>query len=302
MKKNLLIIIFNIVFALLLILLADCLFVYYQNNAYIIKNGFKLLPHTETYKIERTRDENSGPALKNSDKRPVIFSGCSITYGLFLSFEETIGYLVSQLSDRSVYNKGRSSTCISQMLYELTETKVYDEIENPEYSFFIYDPILHAVRVNAEVYSPTSQIEYLRYKLDSGKLKNISGEHIPFISSLTIYRKYSYIHNLKDQNNDYNKVLTIALFKEVNKVLHEKFPDIKFTVIVYEGNMTENDLNSDFYKDIYSALKSDNIELISVNDMMNDNCNQDKYKSDIHHPNSIVWDIVSKKLVEKYNL
>ena len=303
MKKNILfIILFNIILIIVLALFLDLLFVYYKNNSYIIQNGFRLLPQEEAQYSKNSRDGVSGPANVNPqpDKRNIVFSGCSIAYGLFLPFEETIGYLVSELSGRKVFNRGSSSTCISHVLYELTDTKYYDEIENPEYMFFIYDPVLHSTRINTFVYNETSQIEYLFYKLTDNKLS--VGHSIPFLSALSLYRHFTFENNLRNHFTDYHKALTIKLFEEVNNKIHEKFPDIHFIVIVYEGNYKQFDYTNQFYKDVFNAISDFGIEILSVNEMLEDDCSKDKYKSDFAHPNSIVWKKVAEKLVEKYNL
>ena len=303
MKKNLfLTIILNILLIIVLIFVLDFLFVYYKNNSHIIKNGFRLLPESEALKIEKARDTVSGPANVNPQqgKRPVVFSGCSIAYGLFLPFEETIGYLVSQKTGRKAYNRGRSSTCISHVLYELTNSKVYDEMEQPEYMFFIYDPFLHAMRTNTFVYSATSQTEYLFYRLKDGRL-NV-GHAIPFLSSFSLFRHICFEINHNNPFTEYNKALTVKIFEEVNNKIHKIFPDIHFIVIVYEGNFNDIDYHNPFFKDILKALEDKGIEVISVSQMLGDNPNQEKYKADPAHPSAYVWEKVSEKLAEKYNL
>ena len=292
----------NFLIIILLILLADMMYIYYKHNSFIVKNGFRLLPHSAEY--FPTRDDEPGPAAVDVDenKRPIVFSGCSIAYGLYLSFDQTIGYLVSKLSHRKVYNRGQSGTCMSHVLYELTETSIYDDMDNPEYMFYIYDPVLHSSRTNSLIYLDHSQMEYIHYKLKDGKLVNDTGHPIPFITALAIFRALSHKYAVDSALSDNNKAVTIALFDEINKQIHEKYPDIKFIIILYEGNTPDVDFENPFYKDILAHIKSSDIEMISVREMLGDDPLKLEYKVDDYHPSGYVWEKVAEKLVEKYNL
>lgn len=308
MKNKIFITIFlNIIFIIISVFTLDLLFVYYKNNSYIIKNKFRLLPHTAANYSDKARDTISGPAEPDnpSPKKPIIISGCSIAYGIFLPFKDTLGYKLSQLTGRTVYNRGMSSTCISHVLYELTKTNIYDNYPSPDYFFFIYDPALHSERVNTLTFNPTSQIEYLRYKLKNEELK-ISGYdfvNIPYISSLSLYRHLMFNANVHNVLSNYNKKLTTALFKETNKQIHRIFPNTKFIVIIYEGNMREKDLKNKFYKDIIDEINANGIDSVSVNTLIDDFSNSPEYKEEDNiHPNSAFWNKFSGKLVQKYNL
>jgi len=305
-KKFLLLFFINIITIVFLILFADLIYVYYQNNSKIIQNKFMLLSQTEFFNESKSRDEDSGicmPTHPEKHQRPVVISGCSIAFGSFLPFEETIGSVISKLTDRKVYNRGRCGSCISHVLYEITETKEYDKMENPEFMFFIYDPCLHAARINAYTFSPNDQIEYLSYKIaKKGEVCRSENYKIPILFSLSFVRYFMFKKRFEQRFNTENIKLTIALFDKVNQEIHKKFPDIKFIVLLYEGNLLEKDENNKFYNEIIQGIKNQGIEVISINKIINDNSNNPKYKSDEYHPNGIIWEKTAPYLINKYHL
>ena len=80
----------------------------------------------------------------NSTKPPVIFMGCSFTYGDNIKEDETISSQFAKLTKRPVYNRAGRGWGLSQFLYQSEREDFYTQFKNePEYLIYtlIYDHI-----------------------------------------------------------------------------------------------------------------------------------------------------------------
>ena len=67
--------------------------------------------------------------IKNSQKRPICFVGCSFTEGGGLKTEETFAYKISRLTNRTVYLKGISGTGFSYVYYQIANKLIPKDVE-----------------------------------------------------------------------------------------------------------------------------------------------------------------------------
>ncbi len=250
--------------------------------------------------------------IKRHSKKPVLFFGCSYTYGFKLSDEETLPYLVEKATNRYCYNFGLSGYNISEAL--LLFDNVIENIEPPEYIIYTY--MFDHLQRNGQWYN-----------FDSYRKRNL----IPQQSYNFLYKFWT-VQYIK--NTEFSKFLWGLSFKEnidfffnvvenVKKECDKKFPDSKFIVLLYsdvnqdlsknfkydeQENRERIDKSFEFLysKEIRKRFENLGISVISTEDLIGRKMDrvQDRVQDDEErpHPSASAWKAVVPALVRYLNL
>lgn len=260
-------------------------------------NAYKDFFLLERFKIK--------PPLNNikPDKKSILILGCSFAYGASLEDNETIGYQLSKLTGRTVYNRGIGGFGISEMLYQTKQADFYDSIDVPlEYAFyvFIHD---HIRRILLMKY--VSDV-YLNYEEEEGALIE---KYPPFgilrclysfriLMEKHIYNKWLNNESRKDELFDLMK----RYFEEMRRALQARYPDIKFVIIKYpllEHNAVSKYIES---SERWKELEDEGFIIYDISKEFNVNFNDSEYRLPDGHPKANAWEIVSRQLVRDLGL
>lgn len=259
-----------------------------------IKLGYKLLHKFNYSKFEK---EMRPPTYTKSKKRPLIFFGCSYTYGWGLNQNQLLPTKVAKLSNRTTYNRGVAASGTQHIYYQLSNKDFYKEIPDAEYIIytFIYD---HINRLHKYQLTFFGKEINLRYKIKNGKLQEIQPVFSPFYSLYTVKRIQADIeqNKLENKNESFNLFLTIL--KESMKQAKMHYPNVKFVILLYKdpwnSNLTTSQIN---------LIKKEGFIVIDAEDLVGHELRSKKYRlEDDDHPSEQAWNEIAPKLVKKLNL
>ena len=233
------------------------------------------------------------PILVDNDKAPLLFLGCSYTWGGNLSNNQTMAAKVSEASNRSAYNMGLPGWGFQQSLYMLKNSLLQRLNINPEYVIYTYIPH-HLIRMVV----PCS---FFENSLVFYKEKN---EELVLKSDLELLYWHSYISRfLYFKKNDYEAAdnmpkytkLFLKHLLEVNKLIKEHSPSSTFVVFVYEDKGAIMSLRSELEKNGIKVIFLKELSKIDIRAKENIN-------DDAGHPSAKVWEEVAPLLAKKLNL
>lgn len=248
----------------------------------------------------------SGKEYKN--KNSILIFGCSFAYSHGLEDNQIISEKLSQYTKRTIYNFGICGSGIQHMLQLIKNDKIYSKIKDkPEHFIYIYIPS-HIDRLRANIFPDPMMTNgmNLKYKIKNNNL--VLDSSILDVFSKTFIVK-SLFYNIDIQRNNetienkhYNEILATEIFKESRRIIKEKCPNIKYTIIRYEveddyaQNSEPNNLWERLEKEGFNIIKSS--DLIGRKYKYNsEDTNQDGY-----HPSEYAWDLLVPKLVKELNL
>lgn len=247
-----------------------------------------------------------------TDKNSILIFGCSFAYSHLLEDNQTISEKLSQFTKRTVYNFGMSA-CGIQHMYKLLELgggskKLFEKIKNPpDNIIYIYIPS-HMQRLQSNIFPDVlgNNGRNLQYKIENNKLKEkfspIDIFSKTFLISAFYYQKDLSMDFYDSKIKDENSELAFKLFSESKRILQEKYPDIKFTILRYEvvDEYEEKMENPQMWK----KLKDDGFIILKSSDLIgrkykynSEDTNQDGY-----HPSEYAWDLLVPPLVKELNL
>lgn len=220
-------------------------------------------------------------------KKPIVLFGCSFIEGTGLTNDETISHKLAEYSDRTIINRGLSSSGITHMYWQLNQNKIIS-IFPSDTEYFIYNFIDDHLN---RLYSTRSGILDSRllpkYKIKNGKLVEI--KPIVFLHKFfTSYIIEEIVTKIKRKDINGTKKLTTELFNESYKIIKNKFPNAKFVLLVMD-----NDIDMKFFSDL-----DKNIIIVRVP------VYEDKkyYIEDNIHPSALYWDEVVPYISKELNL
>lgn len=297
MKKILKIFMFNVFLVVLVILLAEmtCIYITYQRDwaqkfsflnhlSYII-DAYK---HPIPFNLRFIRE----PAIvKNSSKKPIALMGCSFAYGLFLDEDKTPNVILSQYSNRTVYNLGIPAGSPREMLYILRNDEYRTKLfgNRTDFEYIIYPYISHH---KYRLYQNTLQyVVTPSYKVKNQQLVYNPQNRVLAISYL--YRKFLELRYSKINQASALKLHSLYM-KEINREIKYYFPQTKFVILLYEDHLNED----------RSDLEKEGIIVIKLTDILTTNIYTTEYKisSENAHPNDKAWELVMPALVKELNL
>ena len=248
----------------------------------------------------------SGKDYKN--KNSILIFGCSFAYSAGLEDSQTISEKLSRYTKRTVYNFGINASGIQHMLHILKNKKLYNKIENkPEHIIYIYIPS-HIERLRANIFPSPMMTNgmNLKYKIKNNKLTLDSSVLDIFSKTFIIKSIFYNIDILRNngtlENKHYNEILATEIFKESRKIIKEKYPNIKYTIIRYE---VEDDYGQNIEPNgLWKRLEEEGFNVIKSSDLIgrkyryySEDTNEDHL-----HPSEAAWDLLIPPLVKKLNL
>ena len=326
-KQNILkyakIITINIFFILLILFIADFLTYNKIKNEYLKETSYTdIYPpisyidnykedYSPTslnfYKLKKSLPNHIKPVSKGKDlnKKSILIFGCSFTYGTLLNDEQSISNKLSSATNRTVYNFGIEMAGIQHMYFLIKNYKVLNQIINPEYVIYIYIPD-HIERL---IFNPTPMSIngfYLKYKLcKDNSLKLIEPPFLKLFKTFLIKSYYHYFLGREDYmipaNKEYNAKLATQLFIKSKEELEKKYPDTKFIILKYEIENDSSDVESD---NLWSELEKEGFIIVKSSDLIGRKYKYDSEDTveDSYHPSEYAWNLLTPKLVEKFNL
>lgn len=234
---------------------------------------------------------------KKSTKRPILFFGCSFTEGLDLNKEQTLAYKISDLTNRTTYNRGKSSTGPQFMYYQLNDKNFKKEVPDAEYIIYTFIWV-HFERLYN--YRTCQFLNYLnlRYKNVNNQLVEVKPTFAPIYSLYTIKNLQYGIEREKTVQEEKDNKLFNLMMDESFKLAQKKYPHSKFVILDYP-DWHKKRLPSKEVKD----LQNMGFIVVDVEDLIGHSLDDRKYLlEDNIHPSELVWDEVAPKLVKKLNL
>lgn len=282
--------------ALLVILLAViefCLFYSFSKGDSKIKYNLKPIPYKNFLEYSFPR-EPVGLQYKN---RPIILTGCSYIYGLFMEDNHTPYYKLSELTKRPVYIYALPGKGLQHTLYIL-QNKFYDtSIKDPEY--FIYVMMGDHIR---RMYSQTMFDDFMGYPLyhinhKTGEIKQTSDIYpiyrkfftYYFIKNIIYFNWFQYDYKTHEDN-------AFVYFRAIRKEIERQYPNIKFVILLYDDY---NKFGLDFLK-----LEKEGFIVLQTKELTGVNLQVKDYQVSEKdtHPTEKAWDIVIPALVKKLKM
>ncbi len=233
---------------------------------------------------------------KTSDKKPVLWFGCSFAEGAGLEDMQTPCYKISQLTKRNCINRSKGATGAQFMYYQLNKTDFIKEV--PEADYVIYTFIWnHLQRLYNYQVNPLIDMFNLRYKDKNGNLEEIKPVFKPFYSSFFIKRilnKKVYKAALQEKHDFKLFNLTI---KKTAEIIKDKYPDATFIMLEFP-ELSKAELPASEIDE----LESYGIKVVRVKDLIgNINIyNEEYWLPDKIHPTEETWDIILPELARRY--
>lgn len=233
----------------------------------------------------------------HSSKRPIIFFGCSYMYGWGLETNQLLSTKVSNLSNRTVYNRSVAATGTQQMYHQLSREDFYKEIPDAEYIIYTYIDD-HINRMYKYQLPFLREEVYLRYELKNGHLQEVHPVLLPFYSLFTVRKIQSAIEdkNSKDKDKSFNLFLT--LMKESIKQAKNHYKNVKFVILLYRDPW-----NKELTTKQINALKDAGFIVINAEKLVGHELRSEKFRlEDDDHPSEQAWNEIAPKLVKQLNL
>lgn len=249
-------------------------------------------------------------------KKPILFIGCSYTYGWHLKHEETLPAMVEKLTNRYCYNFGEIGFGLETALYLLEQKELKNELLNNKPEYIIYTYMFdHMRRTSQSVCFNT----YRKYNLFPEQKYN-------FLYNFWTYKD---IQDAKIQNYFSNATVaeeTEFFFKLLNTTKREYqklFPNSKFIVLIYSDVnkdlcpqlLGENNENEETINELFDLMYSQgfkqrfkdlDITVVSTEDLIGRKMDraEDRLSSDQNrpHPSALAWEKVVPELIKFCNL
>ena len=225
-----------------------------------------------------------------SNKPPVIFMGCSFTYGDNLQENETISSQFAKLTGRPVYNRACRGWGLSQFLYQAEREDFYTQFKSePEFIIYtlIYD---HINRLDKHKIIPLGKELQPKYKVKNNKLVRVKPK---FWDYLFVVQQYQYHKNMI-RNRVTNELLKLY-FTQTEKEIRKHWKKTKLIIFVY-GEIFA-------YEQALKELENEKLyRVIWAKDLSDINLTDEKYRVDGWHPTDEIWKIfvplLNKKLMQ----
>lgn len=231
-----------------------------------------------------------------SELKPVLFMGCSYTWGQSLNENETVSAQFAKLTKRPTYNRSGKGWGFSHLLYQLSNETIYKQIKEPEYIIytFIGD---HPYRLDTFKENPATLNFQPKYNFNS---KNQLIEQKPtFIDSFLSVSNFQYNYGHRFRNDDYvNKITKIYLRSAKNETEKHNW-NTKFVILKYPSGFDDKHLDSIIWKE----LEKEGFIILDARELTNIDLIDKRYKAtDGWHPNAKAWELILPKLIKKLNI
>ena len=249
------------------------------------------------------RNDETIPYKK--DKSPILFLGCSYTYGQGIKTDKIFSSQLQNYTKRKTKNISAMGAGIGDIYYMLANYK-FDKDFNPEWVIYTY---MYNQILRIKLYDICRYMDeyYERYKNKSfaDKLKY----YINKSYTVKLFNNRKFVHS---EENIYK--VQQYMFIKIYNLIKKQYPNSKFIFLIFNDlkdseheGIERNSLNPEKWQ---AFNNYDDIYVISTDDLTGNELknNQQKYKlnedpfQDPHHPNEKAWEIIVPPLCKKFNL
>lgn len=233
--------------------------------------------------------------LENTEKKPIIWFGCSFAEGAGLEDEHTPCYKISKLTNRSCINRSKGATGTQFMYYQLNNPDFKNHAPQADYIIYVFI-WNHLQRLYNFQVNPLINMFNLRYKIKNDELVEIKPLFKPLYSLYSVkwlLNKKGY----KQADKEYGEfTLFNKIMQESAKLTKQYYPDSKFILLEFPD--VHNKLIPDYE---VKKLESFGIHVVNVKKLTGDiNVYDKKYwLADDIHPSEDLWNIILPELVKR---
>ncbi len=279
-----------------------------MNDSYRAKGLLKFHQGIKPFKLDAkhfpTPENGWGRAPEGLDfkQKPIVFFGCSFTYGMNLEKEQTLPYKFAYLTKHPTYNRAFSSWGIQHMLYQTKLEEIYSQIPEPEYVIYtiMHDHFRRLYILTFMRGQMLNEDFNLRYKEKDGKLYEIKNKNhlFNFIKRLyltnVIYNHYVEKIKLRAENGEEYTNFALKHFIESKEEMQKHWKDTKYVVYFYDYEP-----NYDLLK---NKLEKEDFIIIDNKDLTKEDLTTEKYMFADYHPKEAAWDLLTPKIIEKLGI
>lgn len=262
----------------------------------ISQYSIKMVPFDYQYYKKEFRKVSG----ENYKKKSIVIFGCSFGYGEGLKEKETLGYKLSQLTKRPVYNRAHSGWSPDYILYQLRREDFYKEVKNPEYFVYIFIGD-HVRRMFQPQWYLASTVPSVRYKEKNGKFEEMNPFLYQFWGLYTVRQFQEVIEKyitMSPKNNERNFNEFVDLMKESKRLTKKAYPNSKFVILKY----CDDNENYFTQKAQWKKLEDAGFTIIEVQELLGCSPRDPKYLLPDGHPSTKAWDKITPALTKKLNL
>ncbi len=242
------------------------------------------------------------PEGLNFTSKPIVFFGCSFTYGMNLEKEQTLPYKIAYLAKRPTYNRAYSAWGVQHMLYQTKLEEMYSQLPEPEYAIYtmMHDHFRRLYIITFMRGQMLNEDFNLRYKEKDGKLYEIKHKNhlYNFIKRLyltnVLFNHYVEKIKLRPENGEEYTNFALKHFVESKEEMQKHWKNTKFVVYFYDYH--EN------YDLLKNKLEKEDFIIIDNKDLTNEDLTAEKYMFADYHPKEAAWDLLVPKLVKELKL
>ncbi len=251
------------------------------------------------YNVKYTIDKNGLRRGFNHRHRPetaILFFGGSFTFGEGVNDDETMPYRVEEKGGFKAFNFGFHGYGPHQMLAVLENNLEQTIIANASPRYAVYQAIFdHVARCAGRAWWDQSGP---RYSLNERGKAIYQGPFQNFLiaSFITVITRSNFVRKWLSSWGQTISIADIDLFVNIvdkSRNLFEERYGGKFYVLLWPDN-------SHFYKEILSRLKTRQIAVIKIDDILSD---MDKYRINVpyeNHPNKSAHEKIADYLVKLF--
>lgn len=296
-NKQTLIVLINIFLIVILLFFAELTVFYTEiknNNIYQNASAFKFIKNKPSLgNYQKIFREPLGTEYK---KAPVLIYGCSFAHGVYLKDNERPDYILSQLTQRPVYNFSVPGEGLQQALYIMQNQEKINPA--PEYVIYIFhSDHIRRLFVQSDIFHTE---KFLQYKINNNKIIfDTDSPH--FIENTYLYRKISQVifpPHSEYYSSDYAYRRFKIFVHNMNDEIHKKYPDSKFIFVFYDTN--SNCITSEQLFD-FIKMENSKFKIICLPFILDEFFykNPDSYIWDKLHPSGRAWKIVIPEIVKR---
>ncbi len=286
-------------------------------NHHTLKDIKNIILHKQIFPYDYSRFYSYDKSYDRS-KPPILFIGCSYTFGMKLDDNNTMPEKIKKRTNRFTYNLGLPGENITPALIYLNDEKILKGISRePEYIIYTY------------MFDHITRWDYVGYYNIFRKL-NLIPQKYNIIFDNMYFSKYirdMYFEHWIQQDDEKLSKSQDLFFNEL-KIVKERFqelyPNAKFVVLIYydiqknlcdKSYLGEHNEHEELFNKKYNLMLSEEfqnkfkklgIEVITTEDLIGRKMDnpKDRVENDIgcKHPSSDAWDEIIPPLINKLNL
>lgn len=277
-----------------------------------IPNGMQVLDLTQE-NIDSFCGENRERINENYTKAPIIILGCSYAYGHGLKKEESFPYLLSELTQRPVYDYAFCGSDLTLSVNQLFDNmymykELAERLQNSEYIIYIYT---HD-QIN-RLLMPSTEKVYNHFSSENKTLKQFLNKFFIVRNLIFRIKLYHIYRNFPDSKS--SEVFLKKFLSDNLKELKKKIPNAKIIFIIYDEKQIlipneDNKKNKIRYEtdiirsNLWKELEEqDNIKVVHTKDLVGFSFGEDYILlKDFapFHPNAKVWELFTPLFAKEY--